>query len=95
MAYFGKRHDKLKKSIIVEELGYEYFGITYEQWMQDIHDYKKDEEDGIIDPVCVDENENYYLEFSAPNKFIQRYYLDELKDFLVGNILIEEKRERK
>lgn len=95
MAYFGKKHKNLKKSILVEELGFEYFGITYEQWLQDIHDYKKDEEDCIIDPVYLDENGKYYLEFLTPQRSIQRYYLDKYKELLVGNILIENKKERK
>jgi len=90
MAYFGKIHEKLRKSILVEELGYKYFGINYEQWLQDINDYKGDEDDNIIDPVYID-NGKYFLEFSAPNNAIQRFYLDDFNELLTGNIIIQHK----
>ena len=84
-----------RKSEILLRLGREYFGITEEEFQQDVQD-NTDEEwnpynpEPTIDPVWLDVKKGTYLKFYGKNSAIKRLYLDELEIKLQGEVLVYE-----
>lgn len=76
MGYVGNRNGPCK-SVIVDNLGLDYFGITAEQLETEIEIYKDEEWHGDIDLVYVDKDRRPYLLFNAPGNKTQKFYLDE------------------
>ncbi len=89
MGYVGNKAGP-KKSIIVDKLGPQYFGISPQDLEVEIEDYQNEESRGVVNPVCVDDQGRYYLVFFAPGRKTQRFYLDENGCKLDGDILTEE-----
>ncbi|MEK0336282.1 MAG: hypothetical protein QQN41_02485 [Nitrosopumilus sp.] len=87
MSYAGNLKGP-RKSEIVSKLGADYFGITLQVLQNEILELEYEEEEVTlgVDPVHVDEKGQPYLEFLAPGKRIQRYYLEENGYKLEGEI---------
>ena len=86
MGYVGNRNGP-RKSIIVDNLGPSYFGITAKQLEDEIEIYKDEEWRGDIDPVYIDKDRRPYLLFNAPGNKTQKFYLDEYGYKLRGKVL--------
>jgi len=86
MGYVGNLKGP-RKSIIVSNLGPEYFGITVKQLEDEIEIYEEEERGETIDPVYIDKKGRIYLIFDAPRNKTQKYYLDLHGYKLKGEIL--------
>jgi hypothetical protein len=86
MAYLGNI-DGPRESLIIEKLGYNYFGITPQQLESDIEWHKDSERRGEVQTVHVNEEGKPYIIFSRPNNQTSRYYLEDNDWVLVGDIV--------
>ncbi len=91
MGYVGNKAGP-RKSIIVDKLGPQYFGISPQDLEVEIEGYQDEEFRSVVDPVRVDDQGRYYLVFYAPGGKTQRFYLDENGYKLDGDIVTEEDR---
>ncbi len=92
MGFVGNKYGP-KKSDILLKLGNEFFGLSDEEFKQEIEDnineeWNKNNPDLIIDPVWLDENNEPYLKFYSNKIRIEKLYLYELGYALKGRILV-------
>ena len=93
MAFIGNRNGP-RKSEVVARLGASYFGISPGQLAVEIELYQEDEARGDVDPVFVDNDGRWFLEFNAPGGGTQRFYLQEHGYSIEGEVATRTKMER-
>ncbi len=86
MSFLGNLNGH-KESEIIEKLGPDYFGITWEQLEVDISYHKDAERKKEIVPVRIDDSGEPYILFSLPDKKGRRFYLQKEGYHLHGNVL--------
>ena len=91
MAYLGNLKGP-RESVILDELGPQYFGVSPAQLEEDIDYHHFAESRSEVVPIHVDENGRAYIKFSTPNGPIQ-FYLEN-KYSLEGDIETFTKEEK-
>ncbi len=74
MSFLGNLNGP-KESEIIEKLGPDFFGITWEQLENEISHNKYAESRNEVVPVRIDDTGEPYILFSSPDKKVQRFYL--------------------
>lgn len=94
MAFVGNINGP-RESEIVEKLGPEYFGITWQKLENEIQWYKDTEQRKEVVPVHIDDEGEPCIIFSSPDKKGQRFYLKRVGYQLIGQIKTFTEEEQK
>lgn len=86
MSFLGSLNGP-RESEIVEKLGPDYFGITWEQLEVDISYHRDAERRNEVIPVRIDNSGEPYILFSSPDKKGQCFYLQKEGYHLYGSVL--------
>jgi phosphoglucomutase len=76
MTFLGDKKGP-RMSTIISSLGHKYFGISPSQLDEEIQWHEKYERDGVIDPVFIDADGQYYVLFEASGGGSQKFYLED------------------